>query len=132
MVNQSTSGAGQTSGDIKQQVIKLVQAAMQGDKQAKEQVEQIMKAAQSGDEQAGQIAMLIQETVKAIQGQAQRAELGGKLAYIRYLRTGLMPDEEVSYHKCGGRVMKKVSKKACGNKMEMPKKVTKRYFGGGL
>lgn len=132
MVNQSTPSSQSGAGDIKQQVVQLVQSAMQGDEKAKEQVQQIMKAAESGDQQATQIAQLIQEVVKAMQSQAQRAELGGKLAYIRFLRTGLAPDEEVTYHKCGGKVMKRIQKKACGSSMPMPKHTKKRYFGGSL
>lgn len=35
-----------------------------------------------------------------------------KLGYIRKLRTGVGPDEEVIYQKCGGKITKKVVRKA--------------------
>lgn len=108
--------------DLQQQVVQLVQAAMQGDAKAREQVQQIMDAAQKGDQQAMEVAQMIQETVKSMQGQARRQQIGGKLDYIHKLRTGVNPDEEVLFERCGGKVVKKVAKKCNGGKsMQKPK-----------
>lgn len=105
--------------DIEQQVVQLVQAAMQGDQQATQTIDQIMQAAQSGDQQAVQIAQMIQEVAKQMQGQAQAAKYGAKVAYLRKLKTGVNADEEVIYQKCGGKTVKKVVKKDCkGAKMK--------------
>lgn len=94
----------------------LVQAAMQGDQKAQQQIEKIMQAAQQGNQEAQQIAGLIQQAVQTLQGQATRSQqIGGKLAYIHKLRTGVNMDEEVVFERCGGRMTKKVKKKkACG------------------
>lgn len=144
----------QGAQDVQQQVIALVQAAMQGDEKARAQVQSIMDAAQQGDPQATQLAQLIQDVVKAMQSQARKQQIGGKLGYIHKLRTGVNPDEEVLYERCGGKVVKKVTKKACGGNAKKPKaengttmptktyfdkkggkaSVAKKkcYFGGGL
>lgn len=142
--------------DLQQQVIALVQAAMQGDEQARTQVQQIMDAAQQGDQQAVQIAQMIQQVVQAMQSQARKQQIGGKLAYIHQLRTGVGLNEEVVYEKCGGKMVKKVTKKSCnGGAVQKPKagkgclvkaktyfekcggkakvaKAKKCYFGGSL
>lgn len=110
--------------DLQQQVVALVQAAMQGDKQARAQVQQIMDAAQQGNQQAVQIAQMIQEVVTAMQSQARKQQIGGKLAYIHQLRTGVGLDEEVTYAKCGGKMVKKVTKKSCGGPAKKPKAET--------
>ena len=57
--------------DLQQQVIALVQAAMQGDQQATQQVNQIMEAAKNGDPRATQIAKMIQQVVQQMQGQGE-------------------------------------------------------------
>ena len=106
--------------DLQQQVIALVQAAMQGDQQATQQVNQIMEAAKSGDPQATQIAQMIQQVVQQMQGQATSAKWGAKLRYIQSLK----------YAK-GGKTCpecekKKIEEKKCGGKAK------KRYFGGIL
>lgn len=104
--------------DMKQQVVALVQAAMQGDKKATQTVNQIMEAAKAGDQQAMQIAQLMEQVIKELQGQATSAKWGAKLSYIKSLK----------YAK-GGKTCpaceKKVEMKACGGK-----KAKKRYFGG--
>lgn len=106
--------------DLQQQVIALVQAAMQGDQQATQQVNQIMEAAKSGDPQATQIAQMIQQVIQQMQGQATSAKWGAKLRYIQSLK----------YAK-GGKTCpecekKKIEEKKCGGKAK------KRYFGGIL
>lgn len=93
---------------LQQQVIQLVQAAMQGDQKAQQTIEQIMGAAQQGDEQAAQIAQMIQAVAQQMQqGQVQAAKFGAKLDYTRQLR-GLCPEGyEMQYFKSGGRLCKK-------------------------
>lgn len=113
--------------DIQQQVIALVQAAMQGDQKARQQIEQIMQAAQQGNPQAQQIAAMIQQVVQAAQSQARRQQIGGKMDYIHKLRTGVNADEEVVYERCGGKVTKKVAKKDCGGS-----KLAKTEDGGQM
>lgn len=109
-------GAAQPS--IEEEVISLVQAAMQGDQQATQQVEQILSKAQQGDPQAAQLAQLIQQALESLKGQATRAKWGSKLGYIQHLKSGKKNCPE-----CG----QPVEKKACGGK-----KAKKKYFGGWL
>ena len=71
-----------------QQLVALVQAAMQGDTKAQQQIQQIMAAAQQGDQQAQQLAAAIQQIVQELQGQAQMAKKGAILDYIHTLRCG--------------------------------------------
>ena len=131
---QQGGAAPQNAQQVQQQIVALVQAAMQGDQNAQQQVQQIMEAAKNGDQQAIQIAQLIQQVVQKMQAQARRQKVGGKLDYIHRLRTGVNPDEEVIYEKCGGKMTKKVVKKsACGGKPMKEdggsmKKNTKTYF----
>ena len=113
-------GAAPQQQDLQQQVIALVQAAMQGDQQATQQVNQIMEAAKSGDPQATQIAQMIQQVVQQMQGQATSAKWGAKLRYIQSLK----------YAK-GGKTCpecekQKIEEKKCGGKAK------KKYFGGIL
>lgn len=111
-------GAAPQQPNIKDQVIALVQAAMQGDQKATQQVNQIMEAAKAGDQQAIQIAQIMEQVVKELQGQATSAKWGSKLNYIKSLK-----------YARGGKTCpaceKKVEMKACGGK-----KAKKRYFGG--
>lgn len=103
---------------VQQQVIQLVQAAMQGDQQAQKTIEQVMQAAQQGDQQATQIAQLIQAVAQQMQQQqqVQAARFGAKLNYIRSLK-GLCPDgEEIEYYKSGGNIKKRCKK--CEKKMQ--------------
>ena len=106
--------------DMQQQVIALVQAAMQGDQKATETVNQIMEAAKAGDQKAMQIAQMIQAVAEQMQGQATAAKWGAKLNYIRSLK----------YAK-GGKTCptcnQKIEMKKCGGK-----KAKKKYFGGWL
>lgn len=72
--------------DPREQIVQLVQAAMQGDKKATQQVQQIMQAAEQGNPEAVQLAQMIQEVAKQLQGQAQAAKYGTKLKYIKSLK----------------------------------------------
>lgn len=115
MINKFQQGEAPQGGqNIEQQIMELVQAAMQGNQKAQQQIQQIMQAAEQGDPQAQQIAGMIQQVAQALQGQARSQQIGGKLAYIHKLRTGVNMDEEVVFERCGGRMTKKVKKKACG------------------
>lgn len=126
---------------LQQQIVQLVQAAMQGDQNATQQIQQIMQAAQQGNQQAAQIAQMIQTVAQQMQKQqAQYAKFGAKLNYIKSLR-GKCPDGyEVKYFKGGGNVTTKKCVKCqqpvpventpsnpieafrCGNKMKNKKK----------
>lgn len=117
-INYFQNGGATPQQDVKARVAALVQAAMQGDKKATQTVNQIMEAAKAGDQQAMQIAQLMEQVIKELQGQATSAKWGSKLNYIKSLK----------YAK-GGKTCpaceKKVEMKACGGK-----KAKKRYFGG--
>lgn len=97
---------------LQEQIIQLVQAAMQGDQEATQQIQQIMQAAQQGNQQAAQIAQMIQQVAQEMQSQqVQAAKFGAKLNYIRRLR-GQCPDGyEMTYFKKGGRFCKQCMKK---------------------
>lgn len=114
--------------ELQQQVIQLVQAAMQGDQQATEQIKQIMQAAQQGNQQAAQIAQLIQQVAQDMQAQqVQAAKFGAKLNYIKQLR-GQCPDGyEIKYFKQGGQLCKQCIKKQQGGKQEMPNTVARQF-----
>ena len=72
--------------DMQQQIIALVQAAMQGDQQATQTINQIMEAAKAGDQQAAQLAQMIQQIAQQMQSQAVAAKWGAKLKYIKSLK----------------------------------------------
>lgn len=116
----------QNTQDIQQQVVALVQAAMQGDEKANQTVTQIMEAAKAGDQQATQLAQMIQAVVKQMQGQATTAKWGAKLGYIRSLKYA---QGGKACPACEKGAPIKVEEKACGGKA---KKAKKRYFGGWL
>ena len=78
---QPTVQAGQQ--DMQQQVIALVQAAMQGDQKATQTVNQIMEKAKAGDQQAMQLAQMIQQVAQKM---TTSAKWGAKLSYIRSLK----------------------------------------------
>lgn len=115
---------------MQQQIIQLVQAAMQGNQEAKQQIEQIMQAAQQGDPQAQQIAQAIQGIVQQMQG-VQSARRGAKLAYVRQLR-GICPEgTEMRYYKVGGTICKKCVQKArAGKKVSKPKNAVEEFKCG--
>lgn len=116
----------QGAQDIQQQVVALVQAAMQGDEKANQTVNQIMEAAKQGDQQAVKLAQLIQAVVQQMKGQATSAKWGSKLSYIRSLKYAKGGKACVACEK-GSPI--KVEEKSCGGKA---KKAKKRYFGGWL
>ena len=72
--------------DVQQQIIQLVQAAMQGDQQAAQTIQQVIQAAEQGDQQAIQLAQMIQHIAKQMQGQTVSAKFGSKLKYIKKLK----------------------------------------------
>lgn len=132
-INYFQQGGAAPQQDIKAQVTALVQAAMQGDQKATQQVNQIMEAAKAGDKQAMQIAQIMEQVVKELQGQATSAKWGAKLGYIKSLKYakggktcpackngGIPETADKAYIKS----TKKVEEKACGGKAK------KKYFGG--
>ena len=119
-INYFQQGGAVAQQDIQQQIVALVQAAMQGDQKATDAVNKIIEAAKKGDQQAIQLAQMIQQVVEQMQGQATSAKWGSKLNYIKSLK----------YAK-GGKTCpaceKKVEMKACGGK-----KAKKHQEGGFL
>ena len=77
----------QQGGQMEQQLVQLVQAAMSGDQQATQQIDQIMQAAKKGDQKAIQLAQYIQTIAQKLQG-SRKARLGAKLNYYNYLKKG--------------------------------------------
>lgn len=108
---------------MQQQIVQLVQMAMQGDEQANQQIQQIMQAAQQGDQQAAQIAKMIQQVAQQLQGQqVQAAKFGAKLNYIKYLRNQCPEGYEMQAFKKGGAICKKcIRKKQAGDVMDAPR-----------
>lgn len=99
MVQQASGQQG-----IEQQAMALVQAAMQGDKQANQTIQNIMQAAQQGDQQAVQVAQLLQTIIQKMRG-SRKARLGAKLNYFK--QTSECPEgQEVVYFKKGGELCK--------------------------
>lgn len=104
---------------LQQQIVALVQAALEGDEQANQQIQQIMQAAQQGDPQAAQIAQMIQMVAEQMQGQQalpgqegiSSAKNGAKLEYINYLRGKCPEGYEIGYYKSGNRICKRCQKK---------------------
>ena len=97
----------QASGQqgIEQQAMALVQAAMQGDKQANQTIQKIMQAAQQGDQQAAQVAQLLKAIVQQMK-QSRKARLGAKLDYIKQSIGECPEGQEVVYFKKGGEICK--------------------------
>ena len=97
----------QASGQqgIEQQAMALVQAAMQGDKQANQTIQKIMQAAQQGDQQAAQVAQLLKAIVQQMKG-SRKARLGAKLDYIKQSIGECPEGQEVVYFKKGGEICK--------------------------
>lgn len=97
----------QASGQqgIEQQAMALVQAAMQGDKQANQTIQKIMQAAQQGDQQAAQVAQLLKNIVQQMKG-SRKARLGAKLDYIKQSIGECPEGQEVVYFKKGGEICK--------------------------
>ncbi len=75
---QYLQAGGKTTPSIQEQVVALVQAAVQGDQQAAAQIQKILQAAKSGDKQALQIAQMIQSVMQKMKG-TQRQQAGGEM-----------------------------------------------------
>lgn len=118
----------QVSGQqgIEQQAMALVQAAIQGDKQANQTIQKIMQAAQQGDQQAVQVAQLLQTIIQKMQG-SRKARLGAKLNYFKQI-SECPEGQEVVYFKKGGEICRVcVSKKMQdGGKSDPIKEFKKR------
>ncbi len=96
---------------LQQQIVQLVQAAMQGDQQATQQISQIMQAAQQGNQQAAQIAQMIQQVAQQMQQQQVRAaRFGTKLNYIRQLNGQCPNGYKMEYYKERGLLCKRCMK----------------------
>lgn len=97
--------------ELQQQIVQLVQAAMQGNQQAAQQIQQIMQAAQQGDQQAMQVAQMIQQVAQQMQQQqVQAAKFGAKLNYIRQLKGQCPEGFQMEYYKNGGQLCKRCIK----------------------
>lgn len=94
---------------MQQQIVQLVQAAMQGDQQANQQIQQIAQAAQQGNQQAAAIFQVIQQVAQQMQG--VKAAKGAKLNYLRNLKNICPEGEELTYMKAGGKVCPVCKKK---------------------
>lgn len=103
IINKHQQG-GTMNQDIQQQIVQLVQAAMQGSKEATQQINQIMAAAKQGDQKATQLAQMIQAVAQQMQGKSTKAALGAKLNYIQRLKGNCPEGEELVYFKSGGKV----------------------------
>ena len=114
--------------NIEQQVVQLVQAAVQGDQKATQQIEQIMQAAQQGDQQAIQIAQVIQKVIQSMKAkQGVKAQLGAKLDYLNKLK-GVCPEgSEKVYLKNGGCMCKQKAEKGAELKKEQPKNEIQKF-----
>lgn len=134
-VSKKQQGGQMQQQDIQQQVIQLVQAAMQGDQKATQTIQQVIQAAKQGDQQAIQLAQMIQQVMEQMKGQTQVAKMGSKLEYIKSLKyakggktclscqNGGKPLETPPVNKSLKKPIKKVEEKACGGK-------TKKYQNG--
>lgn len=125
MINYYQQG-GAAEQDPQQQIIALVQAAMQGDKKATQQIQQIQAAAEQGDKSAAQIMQFIQQVMQQMQQQAQKARHGAKLQYLAQLRGECPEGTHMEYFKAGGQICKKcmqnkVQEDKCGGKAKKQK-----------
>lgn len=114
----------QQGGNMEQQIVSLVQAAMSGDQQATQQINQIMQAAKSGDKRAVQLAQYIQQVAQKLQG-SRKARLGAKLNYNQELVCA--EDEIPVFMKRGGQICK-----TCQKLKQGAKKLQKKQHGGWI
>lgn len=126
MINYYQQGGAAQQQDPQEQIVALVQAAMQGDKKATQQIQQIQTAAEQGDKQAAQIMQFIQQVMQQMQQQAQKAKQGAKLQYLALLRGECPEGTHMEYFKAGGQICKKcmqnkVQEDKCGGKAKKPK-----------
>lgn len=125
MINYYQQG-GAVEQDPQQQIIALVQAAMQGDKKATQKIQQIQAAAEQGDKSAAQIMQYIQQIMQQMQQQAQKAKRGAKLQYLAQLRGECPEGTHMEYFKAGGQICRKcmqnkVQEDKCGGKAKKQK-----------
>ena len=113
----------QQGGNMEQQIVSLVQAAMSGDQQATQQINQIMQAAKSGDKRAVQLAQYIQQVAQKLQG-SRKARLGAKLNYNQEVVCA--EDEIPVFMKRGGQICK-----TCQKLKQGAKKLQKKLQKGG-
>ena len=121
MINYYQQGGAAQQQDPQEQIVALVQAAMQGDKKAIQQIQQIQAAAEQGDKQAAQIMQFIQQVMQQMQQQAQKAKQGAKLQYLASLRGECPEGTHMTYYKAGGQICKKcvqnqIRQDKCGGK----------------
>ena len=121
MINYYQQGGAAQQQDPQEQIVALVQAAMQGDKKATQQIQQIQAAAEQGDKQAAQIMQFIQQIIQQMQQQAQKARQGAKLQYLASLRGECPEGTHMAYFKAGGQICKKcvqnqIQRDKCGGK----------------
>lgn len=126
MINYYQQGGVAQQQDPQEQIVALVQAAMQGDKKATQQIQQIQAAAEQGDKQAAQIMQFIQQVMQQMQQQAQKAKYGAKLQYLASLRGECPEGTHMEYFKAGGQICKKcmqnkVQEDKCGGKAKKQK-----------
>lgn len=114
----------QQGGNIEQQIVSLVQAAMSGDQQATQQINQIMQAAKSGNKRAAQLASYIQQVAQKLQG-SRKARLGAKLNYNQEIVCA--EDEIPVFMKRGGQICK-----TCQKLKQGAKKLQKKQKGGWI
>ena len=113
----------QQGGNMEQQIVNLVYAAMSGDQQATQQINQIMQAAKSGDKRAVQLASYIQQVAQKLQG-SRKARLGAKLNYNQEVVCA--EDEIPVFMKRGGQICK-----TCQKLKQGAKKLQKKLQKGG-
>lgn len=113
----------QQGGNVEQQIVQLVQAAMSGDQKATQYINQIMQAAKQGDKQAVQMAQYIQQVAQKLQG-SRKARLGAKLNYNQEVICA--EDEIPVFMKRGGQLCKTCQKLKQGAKKL--KKNVKRWL----
>ena len=114
----------QQGGNMEQQIVSLVQAALSGDQQATQQINQIMQAAKSGDKRAAQLASYIQQVAQKLQG-SRKARLGAKLNYNQEVVCA--EDEIPVFMKRGGQICK-----TCQKLKQGAKKLQKKQKGSSF
>lgn len=115
---------------LQQQIVQLVQAAMQGDQQATKQIQQIVQAAQQGDQQAMQIAQMIQQVAQQMQQQQVRAaRFGARLDYVKQLKGQCPEGYKMEYYRYGGQLCKRCMKMSQGgrNAQQVPNTVAGQF-----
>lgn len=102
-----------------QQIVQLVQDAMQQNPEALQKIQQIKQAADSGNQQAAALFHVIQQVAEQLAGQQKQltgqqtvaAAKGAKLQYLNSLKNKCKEGEELVYMKAGGTFCKKCEKR---------------------